>query len=285
MPVESVRGRYGGYRLARGYRLPPLMLTDDEALAVLLGLVAGGRSGAPTTTGTGRATAAAKIRRVLPERLLRTVEAVLDAMTFTAAGSDPDAVDPAVLLHVADAVRRHVPLGLDHTDRHGRRGQRTLHPYGLVVHSGRWYVIGADPAVGEDRTLRLDRITHLRTLPGSFEPPADLDAPARVLEGFAGARYRHEVILRLHGTVGQLRGQLPPAVAVVEPPSATGSTAPDLRLWRRVRINAESLDWLPGTLAALDLPFVVEQPEELRTLVAALAERLAASARRTTPDE
>src|SRR6201987_5709912 len=70
VPVESVRGRYGGYRLAAGYRMPPLMLNDEEALAVLLGLVAGRRAGSATTTGTDTAsrTAAAKIRRVLPSR-------------------------------------------------------------------------------------------------------------------------------------------------------------------------------------------------------------------------
>src|SRR6202042_1590856 len=71
VPVESVRGRYGGYRLASGYRLPPLMLTDDEALAVMLGLVAGRRTGLVTATGTASETAAAKIRRVLPARLAR----------------------------------------------------------------------------------------------------------------------------------------------------------------------------------------------------------------------
>src|SRR5690349_23237229 len=71
VPVESVRGRYGGYRLAPGRRMPPLMLGDDEALAVLLGLIAGRRAGLPTTTGTAHETATAKIRRVLPERLTR----------------------------------------------------------------------------------------------------------------------------------------------------------------------------------------------------------------------
>ena len=72
VPVESVRGRHGGYRLAPGYRMPPLMLSDDEALAVLLGLVAGRRAGLRTATSTASETAAAKIRRVLPERLRLT---------------------------------------------------------------------------------------------------------------------------------------------------------------------------------------------------------------------
>src|ERR1700684_1000626 len=84
VPVESVRGRYGGYRLASGYRLPPLMLSDDEALAVLLGLVAGRRAGLLTATGTASETAAAKIRRVLPGRLADRLSTVLESLAFTA---------------------------------------------------------------------------------------------------------------------------------------------------------------------------------------------------------
>src|ERR1700760_4728775 len=84
VPVESVRGRYGGYRLASGYRMPPLMLTDDEALAVLLGLVVVRRAGLITATGTATETAAAKVRRVLPGRLAGRLEAVLESLTFTA---------------------------------------------------------------------------------------------------------------------------------------------------------------------------------------------------------
>src|SRR5215469_11156475 len=83
VPVEAVRGRYGGYRLARGYRLPPLMLSDEEALAVLLGLIAGRRAGLMTSAETASETAAAKIRRVLPDRLARRLEAVLQSLAFT----------------------------------------------------------------------------------------------------------------------------------------------------------------------------------------------------------
>src|SRR5258708_2539636 len=83
VPVESVRGRYGGYRLGSGYRMPPLMLSDDEALAVLLGLAAGRRTGLVTATGAASETAAAKIRRVLPERLPRRLDALPGAPPFT----------------------------------------------------------------------------------------------------------------------------------------------------------------------------------------------------------
>src|SRR6185437_14051210 len=102
VPVESVRGRYGGYRLAAGYRMPPLMLSDDEALAVLLGLTAGRRTGLLTATGTASETAAAKIRRVLPERLARRLDALLGSLAFTAPPASAEAADSAVLLSVAD---------------------------------------------------------------------------------------------------------------------------------------------------------------------------------------
>ncbi|MCZ9341053.1 HTH domain-containing protein, partial [Streptomyces sp. TRM76130] len=98
VPVESVRGRYGGYRLAAGYRMPPLMLTDEEALAVMLGLVAGGRTGTATATGAASETAAAKIRRVLPQRVRRRLDSVLGSLAFTAPPGAATAPDATVLL-------------------------------------------------------------------------------------------------------------------------------------------------------------------------------------------
>jgi predicted DNA-binding transcriptional regulator YafY len=183
VPVESVRGRYGGYRLGPGYRLPPLMLTDDEAVAVLLGLAVGRRAGFLADTGTANETAAAKIRRVLPERLARRLDALLGSLAFTAPPAGAAAVDSGVLLSVADAVRHRRPVSIRYTAGDGRRSERVLHPYGLVVHSGRWYVTGTDAGIGEDRTFRLDRIAVARTLPGSFEPPAGVDPAERVLSG------------------------------------------------------------------------------------------------------
>jgi predicted DNA-binding transcriptional regulator YafY len=261
IPVESVRGRYGGYRLARGHRLPPLMLAEDEALAVLLGL-------ASQSAGTAGETAAAKLRRVLPAPLKARLDALLESLAFTAPGQA--APDSAILLPLAAAVRDHQPMRLTYAGR----GEREFHPYGLVVHSGRWYVTGLDPAAGEERTLRLDRIESARAVAGSFDPPVDFDLTERLLTGFATAGYRHEVRLRIQATVAEIRTRLPASIAVVHE-----SDEP----WLRVDMRAENLDWIPGLLASLDHPFVIEQPAELRTLVAALADRLAASASRAEP--
>jgi predicted DNA-binding transcriptional regulator YafY len=284
VPVESVRGRYGGYRLGSGYRMPPLMLSDDEALAVMLGLIAGRRTGLVTTTGTASETAAAKIRRVLPERLARRLDAVLSSLAFTEPPDQAPVPDTGVLLSVADAVRHHRPISIRYSARDGRRSERTFHPYGLVAHSGRWYVTGADPGIGEDRTFRLDRITDARTLPGSFEPPAGIDPAQRVLSALASTPYRHEVILRILGTIGQIRARFPASVATVQELPAAGGQDPQPESWFRVELHAERLDWLPPLLASLDRPFAVERPVELRNLIAALADRLATSAWRDPPD-
>lgn len=279
VPVESVRGRYGGYRLAPGYRLPPLMLSDDEALAVLLGLVAGRRAGLTTAEHTANETASAKIWRVLPKHIARRLDTLLEALAFTDRPGEFDTPDAGVLLTIADAVRHRRPVSIRYTDRDGRRSERTLHAYGIVAHSGRWYVTGRDAQIGEDRTFRLDRIADARTLPGSFEAPVGPGPAQRVLSGFATAEYRHEVTLRIHGTVEQIRAHLPAGVASLgEHEPAAGQDRATER-WLRVELRAERLDWLPPVLASLDRPFVIERPDELRGLVLALADRLASSAR------
>ncbi|MGW2617296.1 helix-turn-helix transcriptional regulator [Streptomyces sp. NPDC001500] len=298
VPVEAVRGRYGGYRIGSGYRLPPLMLSDDEAVAVLLGLLAGRRAGLTTATDTASETAAAKIRRVLPRRLARRLDAVLESLAFTAAPGAFATPDAEALLTVADAVRHRRPLSIAYTDRDGRRSERALHPYGIVAHAGRWYVTGADPEIDEDRTFRLDRIAAARTLSGSFETPAGIDPAQRVVSGFATAAYRHEVTLRIHGTAERIRARLPATVASLEEaeteaeaetdagpvsgaPGEPGEPGdPETERWWRVELRAERLDWLPPLLASLDRPFVVERPGELRDLVVAFADRLAARAHR-----
>lgn len=278
VPVQSVRGRYGGYLLAPGHRLPPLMLSDDEAVAVLLGLVAGRRAGLTTAAHTASETASAKIRRVLPKHVARRLDTLLEVLAFTDQPGVFDTPDSGVLLTIADAVRHHRPVAIRYTGRDKQRSERTLHPYGIVAHSGRWYVTGNAPEIGQERTFRLDRIADARALPGSFEPPAGPDPAQRMLSGFATAQYRHEVTLCVHGTVEQIRTRLPASVATVaerEPQAGADQAA---ERWLRVEIRAQRLDWLPPALAALDRPFVIERPAELRDLVVEFADRLASRA-------
>ncbi|MFV2176977.1 helix-turn-helix transcriptional regulator [Actinomadura sp. LOL_016] len=188
------------------------------------------------------------------------------------------APDTGTLLTLADAVRHRRPVSFRYGDREGRRADRTLHPYGIVSHSGRWYVTGEDIGVGEDRTFRLDRITDARPLPGSFEEPAGPDPAERVLSGFATASYRHEVTLRVHGTVEQIRARFPASIATMDGPADADD--PAVERWHRVEVRAERLDWLPALLASLDRPFAIERPDEFRALVLGLAGRLSERARR-----
>ena len=278
VPVYSVRGRYGGYRLMPGYRMPPLMLTDEEALAVLLGLVASRRAGLVSAPVAAIESATAKVRRVLPEKLGGRLDALLATTEFTAVARRP-AITPetGVLLKLAEAARDRRTAAITYSGGDGRRSARTVDPYGIVAHSGRWYVTGADSASGEIRTFRLDRIEDVAVRPDTFEIPAGFDPSARVLSGLAGLPRRHEVRVRVQAPAGPLRARLPASVAMVEeiPDRPAGGHGPG---WVRVRLQAERLDWVPALLAGLDRPFVIESPDALRDQVRALAGRLASYA-------
>ncbi len=272
VPVRSVRGRHGGYRLAPGYRMPPLMLTDEEALAVLLGLLAGSRSGLVGASVAAVESAAAKVRRVLPAALGDRLDALAATADFTAPARAGDAPETGVLLALAEAARRRRPVALRHTGRDGTTRDRTVEPYGLVVHGARWYVTGADSASGEVRTFRLDRIGTATVLPGSFALPEGFDPAAQVLAGLAEVPRRHAVSLRIRATEPEVRRGFPAGIATV------AALPDDDGAWVRVQLRAEQLDWIPGLLATVDRPFVVEQPEALRGHVRAAAQRLAAGA-------
>jgi len=271
IPVRSVRGRYGGYRLGPGYRMPPLMLSDEEAVAVLLGLTAGRRAGLVTTSVAAAESAAAKLHRVLPGALGRRLDALLQTAEFTARPQAVAAPETRVLLLLAEAARDRRPVAMSYTASDGRRTERTVDPYGIVAHSGRWYVTGADSASGQIRTFRLDRISSPQMLGDSFVIPDGFDPAERVLSGIAQIPYRHEVSLRVQGPAEQVRARLPPGIATVH-------DSADDHGWVRVQMRAERLDWVPGLLAGLGLPFLIERPDALRDLVRSLAEQLAAAA-------
>ena len=265
--VDSVRGRYGGYRLAPGFRMPPLMLTDDEALAVLLGLIAGRRAGVVTTSVAATESAAAKVQRLLPETLRGRLDALLQSTAFTVDSRPVIELEATVLLTLAEAARDRRPVAMSYTSAKGGVSERTLYPYGIVAHSGRWYVAGADSASGRTRTFRLDRITTLEIRAGTFQVPAGFDPAGYVLTGLAQAQHRHAVSVRVRGTAEQVRSQLPAGLATVH-------DIANIEGWVRVLLQVERLDWVPVALAGLDLPFVVEQPEALRGLLRSLALRL-----------
>lgn len=174
IPVESDRGRYGGYRLARGYRMPPLVLTNDEALAVVLGLLAGERLGMSSTTPAG-AGALAKIERVLPQALREPLAAMRDTLLFTANSVNAKAPETGVLLTLAQASRSRHTVALGYRSWREERSERDLDPYGVVFHAGRWYVIGYDHLRDSLRTFRIDRIASITPRDATFTLPAGFD--------------------------------------------------------------------------------------------------------------
>jgi predicted DNA-binding transcriptional regulator YafY len=261
IPIDVARGRYGGYRLAPGFKLPPLMFTDDEAVAVMLGL-----SAARTDPASG--SAAAKVHRVLPKQLADRIDALVSTMDTTAPVRRAVAPATGVLLALADAARRQRSVTLAYTAWRGRESTRGLDPYDLVLHSGRWYVTGWDHESREIRTFRLDRVRSVVTRAEGFTPPEAFDPVAHVLAGLAAVPWTHAVSVILHTDVESARRRIPVSVGAVEP--VDGGV--------RLTFRVERLAGAAEMLAGLGWSFVIEEPAQLRDEVRAVAHRLLASA-------
>jgi predicted DNA-binding transcriptional regulator YafY len=264
IPVTAERGRYGGYRLAPGFKLPPLMLTDDEAVAVALGLIAADRIGL-TAEAPAAAAAYAKIGRVLPAPLAGRLAALRDTLGFTMReAGEHGTPDSGTLLHLGAATRAHERLTLTYRTRRDEVGDRDFDPYGLVFHSGRWYAVGLDHGSGEIRSLRADRMVRIVPTGRTFTPPPGFDAVAHLNRQWATRDYRWTVEVRIDGDLGELRRRVPASMAELSGPDG------DVLM----RCRAEKLDGMAQMLAGLGRPFTVVTPDELRAAVAAYAARL-----------
>jgi predicted DNA-binding transcriptional regulator YafY len=262
IPVTAERGRYGGYRLLPGYRLPPLMLTDDEAAAVVIGLLAAERLGQPVA---GISTALAKIQRVLPATLSERVAALRQTLDFTQHQRKPAvAADTGIVLTLATAASQHQRVRLRYRSHAEQDSERDLDPYGLVLHSGRWYVTGRDGKSGELRTFRVDRVSEALLSGVSFDPPAGFDPVQHVTRSLAAVPYAHEIEVVLATTLANAQRRIPPTVATL------AETEGGVLLTGR----AEHLPGLAAMLAGLGWPFTVRRPAALRDEVRALSDRL-----------
>lgn len=268
IPVEGERGRTGGYRLRPGYKLPPLMLTDDEAVAVVLGLLAARRDGLATSA-PAVDDALAKLRRVLPAELREQVRALEQALGFSAGGPQPAPPATAVVLALAGAIAGERRVQVAYTTREGAESTRQLDPYGLVFHHGRWYLSAHDHGRDALRILRLDRIETVRRLRRAAPPPAGFDPVAHVAQALARVPWRWAVEVVLDAPLEALRAQLPPHAAELEERPDGGVT---------LRARAERLDGMARLLAGLGAPLRVIAPPELRTELSTLAARLAEAA-------
>ena len=270
VPVEADRGRYGGYRLRPGYKLPPLMLSNDEAVAVTLGLTAGKRIGLATTE-PAVDSALAKIQRVLPPALRERTQAVQKALGFTLLPRESKAPDTDTLLAMGEAVRRRTRVRLRYLSWREEESERELDPYGVVFHSGRWYVTGHDHHRGELRTFRLDRVRSVSLQDKTFEMPTDFNAVEHVTRSLADVQYTWEVEVVVEGPVGAVRKRIPPTTGtVVEEHGVV-----------LLRTRAEKLDGMARMLASLEWPFVIRKPDELRAALLDFSRHLAKLAERT----
>ena len=268
VPVEGQRGVGGGYRLRPGYRLPPLMLNDAEAVAVVVGLAVTRQQGTAADADAIES-AVAKINRVLPAPLRRRAEALERTLAFT--GSPTSGRPPAseVALGIAEAIRRQKRLGFRYRTHAGDEARRDVSPFGLVVHSSRWYLPALDHGRAELRTFRVDRMTRVSLREeAAAAPPNDFDAVAHVSRALASVPWQWEVEVLLDLPVDRAADRIPATLGeLVETPEGT-----------LVRMRVSSLDWMARVLAGLDCAFTIRRPKELRTSVRALAARLRAAA-------
>jgi predicted DNA-binding transcriptional regulator YafY len=273
IPVEAERGRYGGYRVRPGFKLPPLMFSDDEALAVVLGLLAARRLGlafaAPAVEG-----ALAKVERVLPETLRDRVRALQDTLTLDLAPSDaPPAGDTVVTLTTASRQGRRVWMRYRASSTE-EETERLLDPYGVVYRTGRWYAAGYCHLRAGLRVFRLDRVLEARLSDERFSRPPDFDTLAYVLRSLATAGGTWTVEVLLETTLPEARRRISPAVAILE--EAPGGVL--------MRSSEQDLDWIARYLAALPWPMTIHRPPELRTALRQVAATIAAMADRSPND-
>jgi predicted DNA-binding transcriptional regulator YafY len=268
IPVEGQRGVGGGYRIRPGYRLPPLMLTDDEAVAVALGVQAAGRLGLSGSTEAADG-ALLKIRRVLPDGLRRRVEALEATLDFTSRARKVAPVRGDTVLLLADVIRRRRRVRGTYRAFSGEETRRELSPHGLVVHSGRWYLAAHDHLRDDLRTFRVDRMRRLRAIAEiAVDPPEGFNAVAYVSTSLARVPWRWEVEVVLDLPVDEAVRRVPATLA--ELIEEEGTTV--------LRMRVGSLDWMATVLAGLGCDFAIRAPAELRASVRALGERLARSA-------
>src|SRR6266851_4229201 len=243
IPIEAERGRYGTYRLMPGFKLPPLMFTEDEALALTLGLKAARRMGlaltAPAVEG-----ALAKV-----ERVLAVEEAVLLHLA-----PPRDLPAQAMVLTLSTAVQEQRQVLLRHRSAQGEETERRFDPYGLVYRAGRWYAAGHCHLREAVRVFRLDRIQQATLWDEPFTRPAEFDPLACVLRTLAEQPGAWRVCVVLKTTIEQAEHLLPAGMATLE----------ETREGVEARISVEDLEWMARFLVNLGIPFVVREPAALR---------------------
>ena len=266
-PVDSTPGKYGGYRLATGAHLPPLVLDDDEAVAVAIGLRYAAQAAISGMEETSLR-ALATIETLLPHRLRRRVSALHSNVTATRRDDESDAVDPDVLSALAAACRDHEQVRCDYRRADGEAGGRLVEPHHLVTAGRRWYLLAWDRGRDDWRTFRLDRLQAPRLVGAHFEPREIPGGdPATFVVNAIGMPRLAEATLSIQAPITALEGALrwiDHTPLGVQPEACV------------VRIRSEDLGRLTMTVARLGLtaPVSVIEPAELADAVRQLASNL-----------
>ncbi|GAA1131312.1 WYL domain-containing protein [Kribbella jejuensis] len=260
IPIESVRGPYGGYRVGRGLRLPPLMFSPTEALGLVMAVLEGPRGAAdPVENALG------KIIRVLPEPVARSTDAI---RRVSARGPDPGARTPdpeitaALVSHSTSARRITITYR-----RHQEEWPMDVDPWAVVVRRGRWYLLCWSHTKDAQRVLRVDKITKVDPQPTTFTPPADLDPLAAVEEHLAmGWRYPIEV--EIDASLEATRWWIPRSMGRLEPIDETHT---------RLLASTDDPEWYATQLTAIKAPYRIQASPELQEASRNLATRLLAA--------
>jgi predicted DNA-binding transcriptional regulator YafY len=268
-PVESLTGPAGGYRLRAGTAMPPLLLDEEEAIAIAVGLRTAARASVAGIEETA-VRALVKLEQVLPSHLRRRV-AALGSATIAPAVSGPT-VDPQHLTAIASGCRDSECLRFEYTSREGTASRREVEPHSLVNLGRRWYLVGWDRRREDWRTFRVDRLARPaatgvrfrgRDLPGG-------DPAAFVERSIAGAWSRYEARVTVHAPADQLAKRIPQAAGSLKP--IDGGTC-------EFRTADDDIGWLAIRIAMLGVDVDVHEPPELIEELSRLSARLGAAAR------
>ncbi|TMR12406.1 WYL domain-containing protein [Nonomuraea turkmeniaca] len=264
IPVESARGPYGGYRLGRGTRLPPVAFTEPEALGLVMAVL----NGQPAATDVGDLVGAAlgKVIQALPENVGRQAAALREYASAApdrfSARPDP-ATTSALVAAIAD--RRRVVVA--YRSESGNQWKAEVDPWAVVVRHGRWYLLCYSHRADAVRTYRVDRVRQVQRSTHAFEPPDDLD-PVAALEENLGTGWEFTTRVVFDAPLAEVAPWIRPPMGRLEPSRdgcvLVGSTS---------NPTMYAQEWLPN----VPFPFRVDGGPELRAAIASLASRLAAA--------
>lgn len=274
-PVNASPGTGGGYQLGAGAELPPLLLDDEEAVAVAVGLRTAAGQG---IEGIGETSvrALSKLEQVLPDRLRRRVGALNSFTVPMLRGQQRSTVDAGVLTELANACRDSERLRFEYRDHGGSATRRIVEPHRLVCTERRWYLVAWDVERDDWRTFRADRIVPKPPHGPRFaprKPPAD-DLAAYVSQGVSTRAYAARAVIRLHTSAER-------AAEVVGPSDGVLEAVDEGRCL--LRTGAASLDVLVIHVMLMGVDFEVVEPPELTGHIRTLRDRLTRALDRESP--